>query len=397
MPVARKAALRRFRARDGGEAIDTGLALWLPGPGTFTGEDCCEFHVHGGHAVAAAMLNAIGAIDGTRMAEAGEFTRRAFENGRIDLTAAEGLGDLIAADTEAQRRQAVAIAGGAVARRLEGWRSKILRARAAIEADFDFADEDDIPSGQNSAGMQIAAELAKEIRESLADSNRGEIVRSGFQVVVAGKPNAGKSSLVNALAGRELAIVAAEAGTTRDIVETRLDIGGYAVVVADTAGIREPAGTVEREGIRRAQERAGIADLVIWLDEEGRGPQGRELLAGDARIWVLRSKDDTGRFGSESISTVSGHGLPALTARLGQALRDRLGRSGEVVATRARHRAALEECAASLEQASAAGGQADEVRAEHLRAASDALGRLSGAIGSEEVLGEIFRRFCIGK
>jgi tRNA modification GTPase len=395
--VARKATLRRFRARDGVGAIDSGLALWFPGPGTFTGEDSCEFHVHGGNAVAAAMLDAIGAIDGTRIAEAGEFTRRAFENGRIDLTAAEGLGDLIAADTEAQRRQAVAIAGGALARRLERWRSKILRARAAIEADFDFADEDDIPSGQVSAGFLVAGELAGEIRKTLEDGNRGEIVRTGFQVVVAGKPNAGKSSLVNALAGRELAIVAPDAGTTRDIVEARLDIGGYAVIVADTAGIRSPTGAVEREGIRRARERAGMADLVIWLDEEGREPQGGELPAGGASIWVLRSKDDTGRFGSESISTVSGHGLDALSARLLHTLRDRLGRSGEILVTHARHRAALEECAGLLEQASAAGEEAEEVRAEFLRAASDALGRLTGAIGSEEVLGEVFRRFCIGK
>jgi tRNA modification GTPase len=389
--------VRTFRNPDTGETIDTGLALWFPGPSSFTGEDSCELHCHGGSAVITAMLSAIGRIPGTRMAEAGEFTRRAFDAGRIDLTAAEGLGDLIEAETEEQRRQAVLIAGGAVSRRLEEWRAAILSARAAIEAAFDFADEGDVPVGIGREAWSEAADLAVAIRGRLGEANRGEIVRSGFHVVIAGRPNAGKSSLVNALAGRDLAIVAPEAGTTRDVIEARIDIGGYAVRIADTAGIRSTRSTVEREGVRRARERAGIADLVIWLDPEGKGPGSEDLGTGSAEIWVYRSKDDAGRFGDESVSSASGHGLGALTLRIGETIRARLDYGGDFPIARERHRQEMLLCADLLERAARGDGRPDELRAEDLRAAADALGRITGSIGSEDVLAEIFARFCIGK
>ncbi len=239
--------------------------LWFPGPDSFSGEDCAEFQVHGGVAVVQAMLEALGGLPGFRLAEPGEFSRRAFENGKMDLTELEGLSDLVAAQTEAQRRQAVAQAGGHLRRRLEGWRERIIAMRAAVEAEFDFSDEEDVPNDAAANVWSDARQLADEIGRFLDDGHAGEIVRSGFQIVLMGPPNAGKSSLLNALARRDAAIVSPEAGTTRDLVEVSLDLRGYRVVLVDTAGIRETEGLIEQEGMRRARERAGMADLVLWL------------------------------------------------------------------------------------------------------------------------------------
>ncbi len=265
LPPPRRASLTTFRDPQTGEDIDSGLVLFLPGPGSPTGEDVAEFHVHGGRAVVAAMLDALTALPGVRLAEPGEFTRRAFCAGRMDLAAVEGLADLVAADTDAQRRQALAQASGVLGARVTLWRSQILEARALAEASLDFADEDDVATDALEQAKAGAAALREEIAAALAASGGGERLREGFRVVVLGPPNAGKSSLVNALARREVAIVTEEAGTTRDLFEVLLDLGGFPVIVTDTAGLREAAGLVEAEGIRRARARAEDADLVLWL------------------------------------------------------------------------------------------------------------------------------------
>ena len=263
LPEPRRASLRFIRT-ESGEAIDRGLVLFFPGPESFTGEDVAEFHVHGGRAVVAALLAALSALPGFRAAEAGEFTRRAFHNQRMDLTQVEGLADLVAAETEGQRRQAMRQAEGVLGRLYDGWREDIIRARALIEAELDFPDEDDVPGSISDEAWAMVAALETEIADHLAD-RRGERLRDGAEVVILGAPNVGKSSLVNAIARRDVAIVTAEAGTTRDLIEVRLDLGGYPVTLVDTAGLREAAGLVEREGIRRAEDRAARADLVLWL------------------------------------------------------------------------------------------------------------------------------------
>ena len=273
VPEPRRATLRSI-GRGSAKPIDRGLVLFFPAPESFTGEDVAELHVHGGRAVVAAVLAELAGFAGFRPAEAGEFTRRAFLNGRMDLTEVEGLADLIAAETEAQRRQAVRQAGGALRVLYDGWRERLVRARALIEAELDFADEDDIPASVSGGAFAEARAVGQEIAAHLAD-RRGERLREGAEVVVLGPPNAGKSSLINAIAQRDVAIVAPEPGTTRDLIEVRLDLGGYPVTLVDTAGLRDAAGEVEREGIRRARVRAEGADVVLWLADLQRRVQAR--------------------------------------------------------------------------------------------------------------------------
>lgn len=381
-----------MRNSAGGETIDVGICLWLPGPASFTGEDCAELQVHGGPAVVAAMLEAIGRIDGTRLAEPGEFTRRAFENGRIDLTEVEGLADLIGAQTQAQRRQALAQAQGGLRDRLEDWRSRIVRMRAMVEAEFDFAEEEDVPEDVAAKVGEQARQLAEEIAAALDDQRRGEIVRDGFEVVVAGVPNAGKSSLLNALAGRDVAIVTEEAGTTRDIIEVQLDLGGMLVVLCDTAGIREAPGAVEREGVRRARERAARADLVLWLD-----PLDGAKVDPDFEgvvTWRLKSKDNSGTQGG--ISVKRDQSIKELLSKLQDHVSARAGAEGSALVTRQRHREALKRCLAALEGA-AEFDSVPELKAEELRRAGEWIGRLSGRIDVEDLLDVVFREFCIGK
>jgi len=278
-----------------GEPIDTGLALHFPGPRSYTGEDMLELHVHGGRAVVAATLTALSHIEGCRLAEAGEFSRRAFHNGKLDLTEAEGLADLIAAETEAQRRQALRVAGGELRGLYEGWREALIQAMALMEASLDFSDEADVAADAMAKARVIVADLRGRIRAHLDDSRRGEILRDGFHVVIAGPPNAGKSSLLNTLARRDVAIVSPEPGTTRDVLEARLDIGGYPVIVSDTAGIRStPTGVVEAEGIRRGFARAAGADLVLWLIDATNPVSAppAELLGQAAEILRVLNKID---------------------------------------------------------------------------------------------------------
>ncbi len=289
-PAPRRASLRGLHDPATGEPIDQALVLWFPGPASFTGEDAAELHSHGGRAVAEAIGAALGKLPGFRHAEPGEFSRRAFQNGKLDLTEAEAIADLAAAETEAQRRQALAQAGGALSGLYDGWRAELIRLRAHLEADIEFPDEDiGDPVAQLSG--QIAA-LYATIAEHLADARRGERLRDGLTIAVVGAPNAGKSSLVNALAQRDIAIVSSEAGTTRDAIEVHLDLGGYPVILIDTAGLRETAGLVEGEGIRRARARAEAADLVLALFAADAKPDAETLALLDERTVVVRSKAD---------------------------------------------------------------------------------------------------------
>jgi tRNA modification GTPase len=408
LPRPRYAALRTLRS-PAGEVLDGALVLWLPGPRSETGEDMAELHVHGGRAVIAGVLEALGAVGGCRLAEAGEFARRSFENGKIDLTAAEALADLVDADTAAQRRQALRQAGGALARLYDGWRATLTEAQALTEAAIDFADEGDVGDTATAGARAAVAGLLPQLRAHLDDGRRGEILREGFRVAIAGPPNAGKSSLLNALARREAAIVSEEAGTTRDIIEVTLDLAGVPVILSDTAGIREAEGEVEREGIRRAVVHARAADLVLWLADAASvtPPQPPPDLAGQGAgvIRILSKVDlagDEGRAsvaadGTFRISALTGAGLPALTEAIARRAAAGTGASEAPVITQARHRQLLEVSVAALE-AYLAGDPAElELRAEDLRRAAAALGRITGRVDVEDVLGAIFGRFCIGK
>jgi len=402
----REAVLRQLADPADGSAIDHALVLWFEGPQSFTGEDVAEFHVHGGRAVVAGLLGALAGQPGLRAAEAGEFTRRAFENGKLDLTAVEGLADLIEAETAAQRRQALRQMDGALGWLYEDWRSRLVRILAYAEAEIDFPDEE-VPGDLSRQLLPEAEALASEIRIHLDDGGKGERLREGVEVVILGPPNAGKSSLLNRLAGREAAIVSEEAGTTRDIVEVRLDIGGVPVTLADTAGLREAGGAIEREGIRRALMRAEKADLRIMVD--ARGADGRiegdsgMIVTGAATddIWVLNKADLGGDRpeGFISVSARTGEGMEELIS----ALAARVGSIGEAaehpMITRARHREGLRTCLSALERGCEGLSQERpvELLAEDLRLAARALGRITGRVDVEDLLDVVFHDFCIGK
>ncbi len=399
LPVPRLASLQTLRDPVSRETLDRALVLWLPAPASFSGEDMVELHVHGGRAVISGVLAALGGVDGLRLAEPGEFARRAFDNGKIDLTQAEGLADLIDAETEAQRAQALRQSSGALRALYDEWREDIIRAMAAVEAAIDFSDEADIPETAFATAGPIVARLTGDLARHLSDGRRGEILRDGLRVVIAGPPNAGKSSLLNALAGRDAAIVSEEAGTTRDVIEVRLNLGGYAVIVSDTAGMRDAAGKVEQEGIRRALAAAAGADVVLWLTEAAApSPPPQEIASFKTRVIEAASKLDLAPARSHlGLSAVTGEGIDKLVERLAEEARRLAGGAEDAVITRERHRqelqAAHEALAAFLD-----GDPAEmEMRAEDLRVAAFALGRLTGRVDVEHVLGEIFSQFCIGK
>ncbi len=403
VPEPRRVCLRILRSAEG-DVLDRGLVVFFAGPASFTGEDVAELQVHGGRAVIAAILDRLAAVNGFRPAEAGEFTRRAFGNQRLDLTQVEGLADLVAAETEAQRRQALRQSDGTIARLYESWRERLVRARALIEAELDFADEEDIPASASSEAWRIAETVRQEIVSHIGD-RRGERVREGVEIVVLGPPNAGKSSLVNAIARRDVAIVTAEPGTTRDLIEVRLDLDGYAATLVDTAGLRETEGVVEREGVRRAEERAARADVVLWLGDGREAAVKPPALAGTVvrvatKIDVIDSATERGRLMADfdhCVSSVTGEGVSGLLASLARMVVEELGGGEAVVATRARHRAALKACADAIAAALSDDGRGLELRAEDLRQAGDALGRVTGRIGVEDMLDVVFRDFCIGK
>ncbi|WP_448578032.1 tRNA uridine-5-carboxymethylaminomethyl(34) synthesis GTPase MnmE [Thermaurantiacus sp.] len=387
LPPPRTAMLRSIHRPGDHQLIDKALVLIFPGPHSFTGEDSAEIHCHGSPAVVAAVQQACLTL-GLRPAEPGEFTRRAFENGRIDLTQAEALADLIAAETESQRDQALANAGGRLRTLAEAWRTTLLNLRADVEADLDFADEPDVATPLATPAIRA---LAQEIATALASAPLAERVRNGLTIAVTGPPNAGKSSLVNALASREVAIVTPIAGTTRDIIEVHLDLGGVACTLLDTAGLRDSSDPVEQEGIRRAKARAAAADLVLSLGEG----------ANEAnRLRVVNKIDSTGdppgvRNGTAFVSAATGAGLEELRAHLVHWAREQLPRGEPALVTSARQAHLLSETLAFLREAEAE--HHPVLRAESLRLAADSLGRLTGAVDPEELLGAIFSRFCIGK
>ncbi|MTI01091.1 tRNA uridine-5-carboxymethylaminomethyl(34) synthesis GTPase MnmE [Roseibium sp. RKSG952] len=413
LPEPRQAVLRRLKNPGSGDLLDEALVLYFQAPKSFTGEDVAELHCHGGRAVVAAVLETLSGQTGCRPAEPGEFTRRAFYNGRLDLTEVEGLSDLIASETEMQRKQALRQMSGALGSLYEGWRKRLIQMRAMIEADFDFADEEDVPGSVADEVWREADALASEINIHLKKSRNAERIRSGIQVVLMGAPNAGKSSLMNALAGRDVAIVTEEAGTTRDIIEVHLDLFGYPVTLVDTAGLRETEGLVEREGIRRALDRGRGADLVLWLEEPGGlafTDADPELLGGvesaGVPIWNLKTKQD--HLGIDMrdlaevdagilVSTQAQDGLEALLKKLAVFAEQSISIGESPLATRDRHRYLLEECGKALAQAVANTHFPPELRAEDLRKAAVCLGTITGRIDVEDLLDVIFRDFCIGK
>jgi tRNA modification GTPase len=363
-----------------------------------------ELHVHGGRAVLEAVLGVLAGLGSLRLAEPGEFARRAFENGKLDLTAAEGLADLIDAETEAQRRQALRQADGALRSLYDGWRERLIAASAMLEAELDFADEADVPESIAAVARPTVETLAAEIAVHLRDA-RGEILRDGFHVVIAGPPNAGKSSLLNALTRRDAAIVSAEAGTTRDVIEVRLDLDGYPVVLMDTAGIREAGGEIEREGIRRTLDRMRGADLVLWMEDASQTPDAASVSAPETEGAVptirIASKIDlaAGHPPGDTVpvSAKTGEGLDRLLDMLLDCMRNRLVSAEGATITRSRHRAGLTEAQAALRDFLGADANAIELRAEDLRRAATAIGRITGRVDVEDILDKIFADFCIGK
>lgn len=409
-PAPRRASVRTLLDPATGAALDQALVLWLSGPDSFTGEDSAELHTHGGRAVAEAMTAALSSLPGFRMADPGEFSRRAVLNGKFDLTTAEAIADLAAAETEAQRLQALAQASGNLKTLYDGWRAELIRLRAHLEADIEFPDED---IGDPVAGLAGQIEdLRQALAAHLADARRGERLRDGLAIAIVGAPNAGKSSLLNALARRDVAIVSPEAGTTRDLIEVHLDLGGYPAILVDTAGLREAGGAIETEGIARARARAASADLVLALFAADAVPDAETLALVDERTIVVASKADlclappphpnplpVGARGSGDraipISAKTNTGIDTLLAEIGARVADLLADRGTPPPTRARHREALARCLAALDAARTA--PLPELSAEELRRAADALGRITGRIDIEEMLDAVFRDFCIGK
>ncbi|WP_323760791.1 tRNA uridine-5-carboxymethylaminomethyl(34) synthesis GTPase MnmE [Maricaulis sp.] len=399
-PVPRQAALRALRDSHG-SVMDRGLVLWFPGPGSFTGEDCAEFQVHGGPAVIDAVLAALDEA-GARPAEAGEFTRRAFENEKIDLTEAEGLADLIDAETEGQRVQALAQMSGSLRRLYDGWRDALITAMASIEGEIDFPDEADVPDALSHAAYDPLSELIASMIRHLDDGRRGERIRTGFSIVLIGAPNAGKSSLLNCLARRDAAIVTDIPGTTRDIVEVQLTMGGFPVVISDTAGLREAVDAIEAEGVRRALDRAEHADLRIGVadarstddlrDLEGRLTDGDLLVLNKLDLGAAAQRD-----GAYRLSAKSGDGVEALEARIEEIVRDRLSAREMPALSRARHRRAVETALEALARCRDQLADAPELAGEDARLAVRALESLTGRVDVEDILDRVFSQFCIGK
>jgi tRNA modification GTPase len=409
IPEPRRATLTHLYDLESGERLDDALVLWFPGPASEIGDDIVELHLHGGRAVVAGVIEALAKRPGLRPAEPGEFARRAFENDKLDLTAAEGLADLIDAETPAQRRQALRQMGGALAQLYDNWRDRLIRALAHVEAAIDFPD-DEVPEDTVRSVVPDLDRLIEEMTSHLADSRRGEILRDGLHVAILGAPNVGKSSLLNALARRDVAIVSSRAGTTRDVIEVRLDLGGYPVILADTAGLRDAeegegeTDPVEIEGIRRARARAEDADLrIVVFDAQDSGDLATQNMVNESSIIVVNKIDLTRNQTAVSVddnqmvatSAVTGEGIDVLLARIESRAVVGLGAGDVPAITRARHRRGIEECRDALGRTRDA--KLPELVAEDMRLAVRALGRITGRVDVEDILDVIFHDFCIGK
>ena len=411
VPLPRLATRVLLRDADG-EPIDDTIVLWFPAPASATGEDVAEFHIHGSRAVQAALFAALGRIEDVRPAEPGEFTRRAFENGKLDLTEAEALDDLIHADTDRQRRQALRQLKGLLGEKARDWRARIIEASALIEAGIDFSDEGDVPAELMAPALVKIETLQAEVRNVLAAQGRSERLRDGLVVTIAGPPNVGKSTLINLLSRRDVAIVSPLAGTTRDMIEAQLDLDGYPVTVIDTAGIRETEDEVEQEGVRRARSRAAQSDLVLWMTDAENAPEelGVEPANG-AVFWAVRNKIDLGLLNEGALAASSGiaahrafrisadrgDGIAELVSALGEFARDYFGAGEDALIGRERQRILLRETNEALARSREAADRGEELVAEELRAAAQSLGRLLGQIDVEDILDKIFLEFCIGK
>jgi tRNA modification GTPase len=395
IPRPRLASLRRLRDRFG-ETIDSGLVLFFPAPASFTAEDVAEFQIHGSRAVLSRLLAELTALPGLRLAEPGEFTRRAFEAGKLDLAAVEGLADLIDSETEWQRRQALRQMEGALGKQCADWRQRLIAAMALLAAELDFSDEGDVSGPLIEQARHLAGGVLDELRQALGTFARGERVRDGFVVVLAGPPNAGKSSLLNALARRDVAIVSATPGTTRDAIEVRMDLAGLPVLLIDTAGLRESADAIEAEGVRRAKSLAARADLV--LDLRAIDSQPNRTSASNRSLAVATKSDLPGlvQTGEIGVSAVTGEGLPGLLDAIASRLSGQAS-SEAALLTRERHRVAVSDAIAALARmVEARHGQA-ELLAEDVRLAAVALERLVGRVDVEDMLDRLFAGFCIGK
>lgn len=400
-PNARVATRADFRDPTSGALVDRGLVIWFPGPQSFTGEDSAEFHVHGGRAVTRAILRILGDIPGFRLAEAGEFTRRAFVAGKLDLIEAEGIAEVIAADTELQLRQAQGLAGGTFSILVDSWRKTLLTIMAMLESNIDFSDEGDVRDTIDSQVVSLSSRVLDEMNALLAGSKRGEIVRNGFVVVICGSPNAGKSSLLNAVARRDVSIVSSEAGTTRDLIEVCLDINGISVILVDTAGLRTGVGSVESEGISRARLRAAKADLAVWVCDVADWVDPPSDLIDSGQILLVGNKVDllTSGFqemGMICVSARTGFGLEELLLRISGFAEEATGNGSSILLTHDRHRFAIRLAIVELERL-ADHRDSVELMAEDVRRACLRLESLIGRLDVETVLGEIFSRFCIGK
>jgi tRNA modification GTPase len=393
LPTPRRLSLRQLFTPNGDAALDTAMVVVFPAPDTATGEALAELHLHGGPAVVEDVLTALTAQPGVRLANPGEFTRRAFDNGRLDLAQVEGLADLIAAETSSQRTQALALTVGTLSQFADEWREQIIAVLAEAEAGLDFAeDEADVAERIAEANSDKLTEIATILREQIADAGRAARIRDGLTIVVTGRPNVGKSSLVNALTMRSAAIVTSVPGTTRDLIEVPLSLDGIAAVMIDTAGLRDTDDPIEREGIRRARARANDADLVLHVVDSDETP------VSDKTAWIVRNKSDLGESTLQvayQVSALHGHGIASLREALAQWARTTVRPGEPALLTNARHRAAFVDAATAVEHAAATSDLV--LRAEGLRSASQALGRIAGRVDVDDILDVIFSQFCIGK
>lgn len=416
----RRAELATLRTPRGGDPLDQALCLFFPGPQSFTGEDLLEFHLHGSSAVVAAVLACLGSVEGLRPAEPGEFTRRAFENGKLDLAEVEGLADLIAARTSAQHQQALRQMGGGLSRLVAGWKDRLVTALAWLEAEIDFPD-DDLEDGLSRRVCDLVAGLLDDIGAHLEDGQRGERLRDGLHLAVVGPPNAGKSSLLNLLARRDVAIVSDIAGTTRDVIEVHLDLAGVPVTLADTAGLRDRQGGdgIEDQGIARARACAQAADLILvvfdcssWMPDQGLldpylDPEIRAVVGEKTVLTLLNKLDVSSCPGAVQgaaakkkdifpLSVATGVGIDVFLDQLNSRVMEKAGLCGSALLTRERHRVALQDVKHSLTRALSMTSH-PELAAEDLRLAVRSLGRITGRVDVDDVLDVIFRDFCLGK